>query len=130
MLGGAGLKILSRNTGEAVGEGLVVPARRAAVHRLEDHAISLLKLGGAVPRAVEGDERAIAIAGREVGAAVEEERHRRPVARVDRNRLLLVGAAIGLLPVAAVLRCIHELLLVLRVVAVWPAEVVTLVDLD
>src|SRR5689334_14688998 len=59
------LQLCRRPLGEAVGEGLVRARGRAARERLEDDTVAGLRIGRAVPRAVEGDERTVLVARRE-----------------------------------------------------------------
>src|ERR1035437_2329065 len=95
----------------------------AALHWQEHHAKALLRLGRAIPRSVEGDERTVPVLRRELRTRVEHHVVRRPVTRKDVFGLLPRRAPGVLLAVATVFRRVHELLLLGREVAVGPAEV-------
>src|SRR3989442_7788350 len=113
---------------EAVGERLGRPQGLPVLERDERDAVALLRQRRPVPRAVERDERAAAVAGGGLRARVEHESIWRPVRGECDGRLVLVSATIDLPPVAAVLRREHEATQLDVVIAVGPAEVVAFVQ--
>src|SRR4029079_6253718 len=85
----------------------------------------------AIPRSVEGDEGAAAIARRKLVAEIDRERIGRPVTREIRDRSSPLRAEPDGLPaIAAIFRREHKLFLVLVVLASRPAIVGALADLD
>src|SRR5690348_5491992 len=122
---------LHDSTRETVGEGLEVPRGFAGRERLKDDLIAALRTRRTIPGSVKRDERAVAVARREGGPGVEQQSIGRPVRREECRGCLLGGALPDrLAAIAAVLRREHELLLLIVEVALGPAEVVALVDLE
>src|SRR4051812_43210252 len=78
---------------------------------------------------MESDEGTAAIGGRELRARIEDDRLGSPVAWEGCNGRLLRRASADLLAIAAVLGRQDRLSLLLVMVAVRPAEIVSLVDL-
>ena len=71
--------VVGHVAGETIGEHLVVATGLAVLHRLEDHLVAGLRLGSAVPAAVECDERAALVLRREILARIEQQVVRGPV---------------------------------------------------
>src|SRR2546422_9923585 len=115
---------------EAVRELPVAAPRLAVLEGPERDAVTRLGERRAVPRAMERDERAAPIVLGELAARVERQAIGRPVSRERQQRLLLVLAAAHLLAVAAVLRREHQVAELRVVIAVGPAEVGTLGELE
>src|SRR6266540_3464627 len=113
---------------EAIRERLVGACRLAVLEGHERDAEALLRERSAVPRAVEGDERPPAVALGELRARVEQQAVRRPMRGEGDRGLFLLRAQPDLLAVAAVFRGEHEMVELGIVVAVRPAEVVSLLD--
>src|SRR5437879_12709585 len=115
---------------EAVRERLVAAHRFAVLEGHERDPVARLGERRAVPRAVYRGARPAAIALRKLGPRVERQAVGRPVSRERHGRLLLLGAPPDLLAVAAVFRRQHEMAELQVMIAVRPAEVVALVDLE
>src|ERR1700755_949677 len=77
---------------EAVREDLVRSRRRLALERHEADVEAILWKRRAVPRTMEGNERAVTVLGRELRARVEQQTHRGVVGREDRDWLVVLCA--------------------------------------
>src|SRR5947199_4215863 len=115
---------------EAVRERLIAPHRLAVLEGHERDAVPRLGERRPVPRAMERDERAAPIVLGELSARVERQAIGRPMSRERHQRLLLVLAAAHVLAVAAVSGCQHQVAELRVVIAVGPAEVGTLRELE
>src|SRR5712691_8668122 len=93
---------------EPVRERLVRPDGLAVLERHKHDTIAGLGQGGAVPRAMERHERAVAKPRGELGATVERQSVRCPMRRKRDQRLFLVLAAPDRLAVAAILGREHQ----------------------
>src|SRR5260370_1013165 len=92
-------------TGESVRKDLASGRRLPLLEGVEHHVVAALPEGRTVPRTVESDEGAFAIARRELRALVENQRGRRPVSRKSRNGCTPLRAkADGLAAIATVFR--------------------------
>ncbi len=106
------------------GEDDVGSGRFALGHWLEDDVIAALRQRRAVPRPVESDERAVAIGLGKLGAVIDQQVVRRPMAGECRNRSKLLGADSNrLAAVSAILGRQHQLFLILVVIAFGPAVI-------
>src|SRR5207247_2322909 len=112
-----------RLAGKAVSEHFITARGFCAVHRLKHHVVATGRQRSAVPRSLKGDERAGLILLRELGARVEHQVARRPVARKPRDRQRILAAIADLLAVAPVLWHQQALALLPVVIAIRPAEV-------
>src|SRR5207249_753446 len=112
---------------EAVRERLIAPHRLAVLEGHERDAVTRLGERRAVPRAMERDERAAAIALRELRPRVERQAIGRPMPRERNCRLLLLRTPPHLLAVAPILRCQDQMAEFDVMITVGPAEVVALV---
>src|SRR5215471_11110606 len=117
--------------GKTVGEDLASSGRSAPRQRLKHDVVTALRIGRAIPGAVECNERAAAVMLGEALAGVDHEIVRRPVGgkRGDRCQLLRAYAHRPA-AVAAVLRGQHELPLSLVEVALGPAVIPALPDMQ
>src|ERR1700694_475508 len=117
---------------KAIGEDLVLRwTNRFPVGEGNEHdVVSLLRSGRAVPRAVEGDESpALVVSGKRC-SGIEHEAVRRPVGRKKRLRSQLRCALTYCFAVPGVLGRQHELLLKAVVIAIRPAVITTLDNLE
>src|SRR5262249_11866709 len=115
---------------EAIGEYLERAASLLTAQRLEHDVVPLLRFRESVPGTVERDERPVLVSRREQRTRVEHETVRCPVRGEDGAWLVFPRAVSALLPVAAIFRREHEVVLVDRVVAVRPAEILALIHLQ
>src|SRR5881628_361781 len=115
---------------EAVRERLVRPDGLAVLERHKHDTIAGLGQGRAVPRAVKRHEGPVAKPRGELGAPIERESVRRPMPRKRDQRLLLVLAASDRLAVAPILGREHQVTQLGVVVAIRPAVVVPLRELE
>src|SRR5881409_917294 len=115
---------------EPVRERLVRPDGLGVLERHKHDTIAGLGQGRAVPRAVKRHEGPVAKPRGELGAPIERESVRRPMPRKRDQRLLLVLAASDRLAVAPILGAEHQVTQLGVVVAIRPAVVVPLRELE
>src|SRR6516165_3092720 len=97
-----GLARLFHRAGKAVGEDDERPGGLTVGERLKHHVIAALRLGGAIPRAVESNKGAALITGGKRLAGIDQKIVRRPMAGKSRDRRLLAGAHANFFAVAAI----------------------------
>jgi hypothetical protein len=79
---------------ESIGEYFIRSVRLAVLHRLEHHLVASLRLGGAIPAAVERDEGALPVLRREALARIEQQVVRRPVRGVCDQRIRIFAGSL------------------------------------
>src|SRR5581483_10931273 len=112
---------------KAVRKDFTAASSVSLCQRLKNHVVTTLCVGSAVPRSVESDEDAIAIAGRELFLVIVGHGVGRPVGGECSNGANFAGAnAHSVAPVTTVLWRQNQLALIWVVVALRPAVVAAL----